>query len=175
MLLIFIIKLATAQEKEEESGSDKWDQTSVICALDEIVVNVGSYSVNGPLTAISLGTCGRLSPQFESNTTIRVKTINNMETWSYQCGFKRSENATNIIFESELTFIENRQTNPFGIWAPRQLSNGRLEVYTQSVQCLYKKLLHAKELVQLVCTKCEGCYYNVTNFENAETTYTCDG
>lgn len=52
MLLIFVIKLAATQYQAEGSGIGTWDQTSVICAIDEIVVKIGNYSANGPLRTV---------------------------------------------------------------------------------------------------------------------------
>ena len=180
MLLILIIKLVATKDPTEGSGSaisiTDQDQTSITCSIDEIVVNVGSYS-NGRLSPISLGTCQRLSPQFESNNTIRVQKKSGL--WIYDCGFKRWENETNVIFQTDLTFIENRQANSFGIWTPKYLADSQyLQVFTQNIQCSYDKMVDSRKFVRKqpvqikpACEKCEGCFFNETN----NYTYTCDG
>ena len=101
-----------------------------------------------------------------------------MSTWDYECGFRQWKNETNVVFETELTFLADSRVNQFGIWTAKQFSK-QLQLYTQTIRCVYNKVLDSKSFSRSFnqlpitpnCTECVDCFYDATN----NYTYTCDG
>ena len=91
------------------------EETTVSCSIDEIRVQIGSFVESQGLAPIALGTCPTSSANFLENNTVVIPNFNVMQTWEYDCGFIRTENATNVIFTNELVLVENESVNPYGI------------------------------------------------------------
>lgn len=146
MLLFAILQVISAQ-----------DQTIVSCSTEEIVIQIGN--VGATLNPISFGTCPTSSPQFEGNNTIRVRNNNGMARWDYDCGFIRSETDTHVTYENQITFVEEEFPNPYGIIVATNLIKA---VYTQKIQCSYRKFMHVELCAQIFpdCEKCQHCSYD---------------
>ena len=159
MLIFIFLKFILAQHP-----------TTVSCSIEEIVIRIGDLSTFGALKPISLGTCYLNSTNIGTDHIVRAGNNNTRKEWKYECGFTRLENVTHVIFENEITFVDNSLKNPYGILKSNDFN---LKLYTQKVICEYNKLMHVEQFAQLIptCEKCKSCFYDVLD----NYTYTCNG
>ena len=90
-----------------------------------------------------------------------------MQTWSYSCDFRRTENETHISFENKIWWDETTAN------VPQIIFGNQFDTYYKTSQfaCHFEKKLSTSTCVtETRCEECQDCYWDPDD----NCTYTCD-